>query len=77
MRIRCLPRLWLAATFAAASLIAAGASVTFDEATLAGAVQRRDKQAVLSLLESGGALKRKGSQFTCDIEELSIVAGLE
>ncbi len=31
----------------------------------------------LSMLESSGAIARKGSQFTCDIEELSTVAGLE
>lgn len=31
----------------------------------------------LSLLESGGAITRKGSQFSCDIEELSAVAGIE
>ncbi len=31
----------------------------------------------LSMLESGGAITRKGSQFACDIEELSTVAGLE
>ncbi|MGD9669847.1 MAG: Crp/Fnr family transcriptional regulator [Hyphomicrobiaceae bacterium] len=31
----------------------------------------------LSMLESSGAITRKGSQFTCDIEELSTVAGLE
>lgn len=31
----------------------------------------------LSMLESSGAISRKGSQFTCDIEELSSVAGLE
>lgn len=31
----------------------------------------------LSLLELGGAIARKGSQFICDVEELSIVAGLE
>jgi CRP/FNR family cyclic AMP-dependent transcriptional regulator len=31
----------------------------------------------LSLLESGGAITRKGSQFNCDIDELSLVAGTE
>ncbi|MCB1506981.1 MAG: Crp/Fnr family transcriptional regulator [Hyphomicrobiaceae bacterium] len=31
----------------------------------------------LSLLESGGAITRKGTQLTCDIEELCTAAGLE
>ena len=52
MRIRCLPGLWLTATFSVASLGAAGAGDTArKDAPLADAVQRRDKQAVLSLLK--------------------------
>lgn len=31
----------------------------------------------LSMLESGGAITRKGSRFDCDIEELVTLAGLE
>ena len=52
MRIRCLPGLWLAAVFFVAGLGAAGAGETArKEAPLADAVERRDKQAVLSLLK--------------------------
>ncbi len=31
----------------------------------------------LSMLESSGAISRQGSKFTCDVEELSITAGVE
>lgn len=49
MGIRCLPRLWLTAIFAVASL---GAGDTArNDAPLTAAVKRRDKQAVLSLLK--------------------------
>ena len=46
MRMRCLPWLWLAAMLGVCSLGAAG-----KDAPLADAVQRRDNQAVLSLLK--------------------------
>lgn len=31
----------------------------------------------LSMLESNGAIARQGSKFSCDIEELSLIAGVE
>jgi uncharacterized protein len=52
MRIRSLPGLWLAAVFSVACPGAVGAGDTAAQnAPLADAVQHRDKQAVLSLLE--------------------------
>src|SRR5512134_2932685 len=51
MRIRCLAGLCLAATFSVAGLGAAGAVDAHKDAPLADAVQRGDKQAVLSLLK--------------------------
>jgi ankyrin repeat protein len=50
MGIRCLPGLWLAAVFAVA-IPAAADDTAHNDAPLADAVQRRDKQAVLALLK--------------------------
>ena len=51
MRTRCLPGLWLAAVLSAASLVGAG-DIAATDSLLADAVERRDKQAVLSLLKA-------------------------
>jgi ankyrin repeat protein len=56
MRTRGLPGLWLAATIFAASLAAAGAGAALSDAPLAAAVQRGDKQAVVSLLKAGAGV---------------------
>lgn len=58
-------------------------SVTIDlgmsqgELALLIGASRPKVNTALSLLESGGAITRKGSTFTCDIEELGVAAGLE
>ena len=53
MRIRCLPGQWLAAVFSVASLGAAAVGdTTGNGAPVADAVERRDKQVVLSLLKA-------------------------
>jgi len=58
-------------------------SVTIDlgmsqgELALLIGASRPKVNTALSMLEAGGAISRKGSQFTCDIEELGTVAGLE
>lgn len=45
-------------------------------AMLVGA-SRPKVNTALSMLEASGALSRKGSQFTCDIDELGPIAGIE
>lgn len=62
---------------------AAEGSVTLDlgmsqgELAMLIGASRPKVNTALSMLESSRAISRKGSQFTCDIEELSAVAGLE
>ena len=56
MGIRCLSRLGFAAMVSVASLGAA--DTARKDAPLADAVQRRDKQAVLSLLKAEGGCER-------------------
>lgn len=58
-------------------------SVTIDlgmsqgELALLIGASRPKVNTALSMLESSGAISRQGSKFTCDVEELSITAGVE